>query len=168
MKEDEGITAYNDIYAIKQSDYNKLAASLRMKQLFMNENEVYILTGNAYITLFSEFEPSYNRKSITLSSTNTQLQVKGYEQAGAIPSNFSYQTLILPDSVVNNLPNTTKHVTAYNYNVQNWEKTYEIADDFMKKYKEIDRNSNTKALLYAPMNQQVHYTESHLVVLHTF
>ncbi|MDA1908386.1 ABC transporter permease [Bacillus cereus] len=133
LKEDEGITAYNDIYAIKQSDYNKLAASLRMKQLFMNENEVYILTGNAYITLFSEFEPSYNRKSITLSSTNTQLQVKGYEQAGAIPSNFSYQTLILPDSVVNNLPNTTKHVTAYNYNVQNWEKTYEIADDFMKK-----------------------------------
>ncbi len=133
LKEDEGITAYNDIYAIKQSDYNKLAASLRMKQLFMKDNEAYVLTGSAYVTLFSEFEPSYNRKSITLSSTNTQLQVKGYEQVGAIPSNFSYQTLILPDAVVNNLPNTTKHVTAYNYNVQNWEKTYEIADDFMKK-----------------------------------
>ncbi|MCW4655045.1 ABC transporter permease [Bacillus sp. AS_5] len=133
LKEDEGITAYNDIYAIKQSDYNKLAASLQMKQLFMKDNEAYVLTGSAYVTLFSEFEPSYNRKSITLSSTNTQLQVKGYEQAGAIPSNFSYQTLILPDAVVNNLPNTTKHVTAYNYNVQNWEKTYEIADDFMKK-----------------------------------
>ncbi|MDA2518337.1 ABC transporter permease [Bacillus cereus] len=133
LKEDEGITAYNDIYAIKQSDYNKLAASLQMKQLFMKDNEAYVLTGSAYVTLFSEFEPSYNRKSITLSITNTQLQVKGYEQAGAIPSNFSYQTLILPDAVVNNLPNTTKHVTAYNYNVQNWEKTYEIADDFMKK-----------------------------------
>ncbi|MGR5974687.1 hypothetical protein ACT7DE_03225 [Bacillus paranthracis] len=104
-----------------------------MKQLFMKDNEAYVLTGSAYVTLFSEFEPSYNRKSITLSSTNTQLQVKGYEQVGAIPSNFSYQTLILPDAVVNNLPNTTKHVTAYNYNVQNWEKTYEIADDFMKK-----------------------------------
>ncbi|PFK11968.1 FtsX-like permease family protein [Bacillus cereus] len=133
LKEDEGITAYNDIYAIKQSDYNKLAASLQMKQLFMKDNEAYVLTGSAYVTLFSEFEPSYNRKSITLSSTNTQLQVKGYEQVWAIPSNFSYQTLILPDAVVNNLPNTTKHVTAYNYNVQNWEKTYEIADDFMKK-----------------------------------
>ena len=89
-----------------------------MKQLFMKDNEAYVLTGSAYVTLFSEFEPSYNRKSITLSSTNTQLQVKGYEQVGAIPSNFSYQTLILPDAVVNNLPNTTKHVTAYNYNVQ--------------------------------------------------
>ncbi|MED2014487.1 ABC transporter permease [Bacillus wiedmannii] len=133
LKEDEGITAYNDIYAMKQSDYNKLAASLRMKELFMNDNEAYVLTGSAYVTLFSEFEPSYNRKSITLSSTNTQLQVKGYEQVGAIPSNFSYQTLILPDAVVNNLPNTTKHVAAYNYNVQNWEKTYEIADDFMKR-----------------------------------
>lgn len=133
LKEDEGITAYNDIYAMKQSDYNKLAASLRMKELFMNDNEAYVLTGSAYVTLFSEFEPSYNRKSITLSSTNTPLQVKGYEQVGAIPSNFSYQTLILPDAVVNNLPNTTKHVAAYNYNVQNWEKTYEIADDFMKR-----------------------------------
>ncbi|NKW93710.1 FtsX-like permease family protein [Bacillus toyonensis] len=133
LKEDEGITTYNDIYAMKQSDYNKLAASLRMKELFMSDNEAYILSGDAYFTLFSQFEPSFNRKSITLSSTNTILQVKGYEQAGAIPSDFSYQTLILPDAVVNNLPSTTKHVAAYNYNVQNWEKTYEIADDFMKR-----------------------------------
>ncbi|MCQ6566931.1 ABC transporter permease [Bacillus mycoides] len=133
LKEDAGITTYNDIYAMKQSDYNKLAASLRMKQLFMSDNEAYVLSGSAYFTLFSQFDPSFNRKSITLSSTNTILQVKGYEQAGAIPSNFSYQTLILPDVVVNNLPSTTKHVSAYNYNVQNWEKTYEIANDFMKK-----------------------------------
>ena len=138
-----------------------------MKQLFMNDNEAYVLTGNAYVTLFNEFEPSYNRKSITLSSTNTQLQVKGYEQAGAIPSNFSYQTLILPDTVVNNLPHTTKHVAAYNYKVQNWEKTYKIADDFIQKYKKIEKNLNMKGFLYAPMNQQVHYTESHLVVPHT-
>ncbi|MFJ8522780.1 FtsX-like permease family protein [Bacillus cereus] len=133
LKEDKDVAIFNDVYAIKQSDYNKLAASLRMKQLFMDENEAYVLTGNAYITLFSEFEPSYNRKSITLSSTNTILQVKGYEQVGAIPSNFSYQTLVLPDVVVNNLPSTTKRVSAYNYNVQNWEKTYEIANGFMKK-----------------------------------
>ncbi|PFD90041.1 ABC transporter permease [Bacillus anthracis] len=147
LKEDEGITAYNDIYAIKQSDYNKLAASLRMKQLFMNENEAYVLTGSAYVTLFSEFEPSYNRKSITLSSTNTQLQVKGYEQAGAIPSNFSYQTLILPDTVVNNLPHTTKHVTAYNYKVQKWEKTYKIADDFMQKIQKDREESQYEGAL---------------------
>ncbi|MBZ4220669.1 ABC transporter permease [Bacillus wiedmannii] len=133
LKEDEGITTYNDIYAMKQSDYNKLAASLRMKQLFMSDNEAYVLTGSSYFTLFSQFEPSYNRKFITLSSTNTTLQVTGYEQVGAIPSDFSYQTLILPDAIVNNLPNTTRQVTAYNYNVQNWEKTYQIADDFMKK-----------------------------------
>ncbi|MFK4479402.1 FtsX-like permease family protein [Bacillus sp. RC206] len=133
LKEDEGITAYNDVYAMKQSDYNKLAASLRMKQLFMSDNEAYVLSDSAYFILFSQFEPSFNRKSITLSSTNTILQVKGYEQVGAIPSNFSYQTLILPDVVVNNLPSTTKHISAYNYNVQNWEKTYKIANDFMKK-----------------------------------
>ncbi|MDR4277337.1 ABC transporter permease, partial [Bacillus paranthracis] len=52
---------------------------------------------------------------------------------GSIPSNFSYQTIILPDAVVNNLPNSTKHETAYNNKVKNWEKTYEIADEFMTK-----------------------------------
>ncbi|MBL2126881.1 ABC transporter permease, partial [Klebsiella pneumoniae] len=39
LEEDKGIAIYNDVYAIKQSDYNKLANSLRMKQLFMSDNE---------------------------------------------------------------------------------------------------------------------------------
>ena len=59
----------------------------------------------------------------------------------AIPSTFSYQTLVLPDAVVENFPNTTKHVSAYNYKVQNWEKTYKIADDFIKRCKKIERIS---------------------------
>ncbi|MGQ0518255.1 ABC transporter permease, partial [Bacillus sp. D-CC] len=75
LKEDKDIAIYNDVYAIKQSDYNKLAASLRMKQLFMDDNEAYVLTGTSYITIFNEFEQSYNRDYITLSSTNTKLKV---------------------------------------------------------------------------------------------
>ncbi|MGE6592084.1 FtsX-like permease family protein [Bacillus mycoides] len=133
LKEDQGIAIYNDVYAIKQSDYNKLADSLQLKQLFMDDNEAYVLTGTSYITIFNEFEQSYNRDYITLSSTNTKLRVKGYEYVNAIPSTFSYQTLVLPDAVVENFPNTTKHVSAYNYKVQNWEKTYKIADDFIEK-----------------------------------
>ena len=66
LKEDKDIAIYNDVYAIKQSDYNKLAASLRMKQLFMDDNEAYVLTGTSYITIFNEFEQSYNRDYITL------------------------------------------------------------------------------------------------------
>jgi putative ABC transport system permease protein len=133
LKEDEGVAIYNDVYAIKQSDYNKLAASLRMKQLFMDNNEAYVLTGTSYITIFNDFEQSYNRDYITLSSTNTKLRVKGYEHVNAIPSTFSYQTVVLPDVVVNNFPSTTKHISAYNYKVQNWEKTYKIADAFIEK-----------------------------------
>ncbi|CAM4233995.1 ABC transporter permease [Bacillus luti] len=133
LKEDEDIAIYNDVYAIKQSDYNKLANSLRMKELFMNDNEAYILTGTSYFTIFNEFEQSYNRDYVTLSNTNTKLRVKGYEYVNAIPSTFSYQTVVLPDVVVNNFPNTTKHVSAYNYKVQNWEKTYKITDAFIEK-----------------------------------
>ncbi|MBE7147044.1 ABC transporter permease [Bacillus mycoides] len=133
LKEDQGVAIYNDVYAIKQSDYNKLAASLRMKQLFMDDNEAYVLTGTSYITIFNDFEQSYNRDYITLSSTNTKLRVKGYEHVNAIPSTFSYQTVVLPDVVVNNFPSTTKHISAYNYKVQNWEKTYKIADAFIEK-----------------------------------
>ncbi|EJS78278.1 FtsX-like permease family protein [Bacillus cereus] len=133
LKEDKDVAIYNDVYAIKQSDYNKLADSLQMKQLFMDDNEAYVLTGTSYITIFNEFEQSYNRDYITLSSTNTKLRVKGYEHMSAIPSTFSYQTLVLPDIIVNNLPNTTKHISAYNYKVQNWEQTYKIADNFIEK-----------------------------------
>ncbi|MGN4447677.1 FtsX-like permease family protein [Bacillus cereus group sp. MYBK79-1] len=133
LKEDEDIAIYNDVYAIKQSDYNKLANSLRMKELFMNDNEAYVLTGTSYFTIFNEFEQSYNRDYVTLSNTNTKLRVKGYEYVNAIPSTFSYQTVVLPDVVVNNFPNTTKHVSAYNYKVQNWEKTYKITDAFIEK-----------------------------------
>ncbi|PFN27411.1 FtsX-like permease family protein [Bacillus cereus] len=133
LKEDKDVAIYNDVYAIRQSDYNKLADSLQMKQLFMDDNEAYVLTGTSYITIFNEFEQSYNRDYITLSSTNTKLRVKGYEHMSAIPSTFSYQTLVLPDIIVNNLPNTAKHISAYNYKVQNWEQTYKIADNFIKK-----------------------------------
>ncbi|PEU75642.1 ABC transporter permease [Bacillus cereus] len=122
-----------DAYAIKQSDYNKLADSLQLKQLFMDDNEAYVLTETSYITIFNEFEQSYNRDYITLSSTNTKLRVKGYECVNAIPSTFSDQTLVLPDAVVENFPNTTKHVSAYNYKVKNWKKTYKIADEFVKR-----------------------------------
>ncbi|WP_242321670.1 ABC transporter permease [Bacillus cereus group sp. BfR-BA-01354] len=131
LEEDKNIAIYNDVYAIKQSDYNKLANSLRMKELFMDDNEAYVLSGTSYLTIFNEFEQS--RGYITLSNTNTKLQVKGYEYVNAIPSTFSYQTVVLPDAVVNNFPRTTKHVSAYNYKVQNWEKTYKITDAFIAK-----------------------------------
>ncbi|CAM3991898.1 FtsX-like permease family protein [Bacillus paramycoides] len=133
LKEDEGVAIYNDVYAINQSDYNRLAKSLNMKQLFINDNETYVLAGTSYITLFSEFEQSYNRKYVTLSSTNQKLQVKGYEHVNAMPTSFAYQTLVLPDVVINSLPNTTKHISAYNYKISNWEKSYKIADAFIQR-----------------------------------
>ena len=130
-----------------------------MKQLFMNDNEAYVLTGTSYITIFNEFEQSYKRDYITLSSTNTKLKVKGYEQIHAIPSNFSYQTIVLPDIIVNNLPNTAKHISAYNYKIQNWEQTYKIANAFIEKVQKIEINLSMKNLLFAPLNQQDRYTE---------
>ena len=48
---------------------------------------------------------------------------------------------MLPDIIVNNLPNTVKHISAYNYKIQNWEQTYEIADNFIEKVQK-DRNKS--------------------------
>ncbi|MFD3216053.1 FtsX-like permease family protein [Bacillus sp. BR_7a] len=137
LKEDESVEDYDGIYAIKQSDYNKLANSLQLKKLFMNDNEAYVLAGSSYFPLFNALDDSYTREHITLSNTNYKLQVKGYEAIHAIPSYFAHQTLVLSDSVIHNLPNGTKHVTSYNYNVQNWENTYTIADEFIK---QIDKD----------------------------
>ncbi|MGG0646141.1 ABC transporter permease [Bacillus mycoides] len=124
---------YYDTYAIKQSDYNKLATSLQLQTLFINENETYILSGAAYVPLFTSFDPNYNRTHITLANTNYKLQIKGIKIDNTLPSTFAYETLVLSDSAVNNLPTNTKHVTVYNYNVENWENTYAIADEFVKR-----------------------------------
>ncbi|NWK67546.1 ABC transporter permease [Bacillus paramycoides] len=133
VKTENGIETYNDTYAIKQSDYNKLATSLQLKQLFINDNETYILSGAAYFPLFSAFDQNYTSTHITLANTNNKLQVKGFEINNALPATFAYETLVLSDSVVNNLQNNTRHITAYNYNVENWENTYAIADEFVKR-----------------------------------
>ncbi|MED1401290.1 ABC transporter permease [Bacillus mycoides] len=124
---------YYDTYAIKQSDYNKLATSLQLQKLFINENETYVLSGAAYVPLFTSFDPNYNRTHITLANTNYKLQIKGIKIDNTLPSTFAYETLVLSDSAVNNLPTNTKHVTVYNYNVENWENTYAIADEFVKR-----------------------------------
>ncbi|WP_242273597.1 FtsX-like permease family protein [Bacillus cereus group sp. BfR-BA-01310] len=133
VKTENGIETYNDTYAIKQSDYNKLATSLQLKQLFINDNETYILSGAAYFPLFSAFDQNYTSTHITLANTNNKLQVKGFEINNALPATFAYETLVLSDSVVNNLQNNTRHIIAYNYNVENWENTYAIADEFVKR-----------------------------------
>ncbi|PGT50524.1 ABC transporter permease, partial [Bacillus cereus] len=124
-----------DAYAIKQSDYNKLATSLQFKKLFMNDNEAYILSESekVYSPLFSSFDQKYTREHITLSNTNYKLQVKDFKIDNPIPSTFGYKTLVLSDSVVNNLPNNPKHIAAYNYNVENSENTHAIADEFVKR-----------------------------------
>ena len=85
--------------------------------------------------------------------------MKGYEHVNAIPSGFSYQTIVLPDVIVNNLPSTVKHISAYNYKIQNWEQTYEIADNFIEKVQKIEINPSMKDLLFVPLNQQDRYTK---------
>lgn len=140
VKSRNGTETYNDTYAIKQSDYNKLATSLQLKKLFINDNETYVLSGAAYVPLFSAFDQNYNSTHITLANNNYKLQVKGFEADNALPANFAYETLVLADSVINNSSNYTKRVTAYNYNVENWENTYAIADEFVKRVNK-DRTS---------------------------
>ncbi|TKI87297.1 FtsX-like permease family protein [Bacillus mycoides] len=140
VKSRNGTETYNDTYAIKQSDYNKLATSLQLKKLFINDNETYVLSGAAYVPLFSAFDQNYNSTHITLANNNYKLQVKGFEADNALPTNFAYETLVLADSVINNSSNYTKRVTAYNYNVENWENTYAIADEFVKRVNK-DRTS---------------------------
>ncbi|OQR54857.1 FtsX-like permease family protein [Bacillus sp. CDB3] len=120
LKEDKGEANDNDVYVMKQSDYNKLATSLHLKQIFIKDNEAYFV------------EPIDDRKYITLSNTNQKLQVKTHKHANALPSEFSYKTLVLSDNFEKNSPNITRHITAYNYNVQNWKKTHKIANAFIQ------------------------------------
>ena len=57
---------------------------------------------------------------------------------------------MLPDIIVNNLPNTVKHISAYNYKIQNWEQTYEIADNFIEKVQKDRNKSQYEGTLFVP------------------
>ncbi|PEI96759.1 ABC transporter permease [Bacillus pseudomycoides] len=143
----ETISYEREAYVLKESDYNKLAAALHLKKLFVKANETYIFPGYGYQNILSPLQEEFTQKSVTLSQSALTLHVKGYKFISMIPTGWTSQILILSDDTVHALSNNMKHMTLYNFQVKDWEKTQEIAAEYFDKLtKERKSISSTEPL----------------------
>ncbi|PEE39118.1 ABC transporter permease [Bacillus pseudomycoides] len=143
----ETISYEREAYVLKESDYNKLAAALHLKKLFVKANETYIFPGYGYQNILSPLQEEFTQKSVTLSQSALTLHVKGYKFISMIPTGWTSQILILSDDTVHALSNNIKHMTLYNFQVKDWEKTQEIAAEYFDKLtKERKSISSTEPL----------------------
>ncbi|WP_410983957.1 FtsX-like permease family protein [Bacillus cereus] len=135
-------------YVLKESDYNKLATALHRKQLFVKQNETYILPGYGYQNILSPLQEEFKQKSVTLSQNALTLHVKGYEMVNVIPTGWTSQVLILSDDTVQALSNNMKHMTLYNFQVKDWEKTHEIAAEYLDTFTKERKNISSEEPLF--------------------
>ncbi|HEK9100642.1 ABC transporter permease [Bacillus pfraonensis] len=148
LQKDEVTPYEQEAYVLKESDYNKLATALHRKQLFVQKNETYILPGYGYQNILSPMQEEFKRKSVTISPNALTLHVQDYENINVIPTGWTSQILILSDDTVDALSNNMKHITLYNFQVTDWEKTNEIAAEYLDKFAKDRRNIPSEEPLF--------------------
>ncbi|WP_243524973.1 ABC transporter permease [Bacillus pseudomycoides] len=148
LQQDETNPYEREAYVLKESDYNKLATTLHLKKLSVKTNETYILPGYGYQNILSPIQEKFMQKSVTFSQNSFTLRVKGYENISVIPTGLTSAVLILSDDTVHALSNNMKHMTLYNFQVKDWEKTHEIAAEYLDKLAKERRNIPSKEPLF--------------------
>ncbi|MGG2017881.1 FtsX-like permease family protein [Bacillus sp. S10(2024)] len=138
----------DEVYVLKQSDYNQLATALHYKQIFLKDDETYILPGHSYELMFGKLEPSSQKQPIILSPNPLKLHVQGVGDKNVIPTGIVPNVLVLSDNTVHSLSHAMKHMALYNFQVQNWENTYTIAATFIKKLYADRKQIHSEERLY--------------------
>ena len=123
----------DEVYVLKQSDYNKLATALHYKNLVLKDDETYILPGYSYELMFGKWDTSIKKQPIILSPQSLKLHVQGVGDKIVTPSGIISNVLVLSDNTVQSLSYAMKHMTLYNFKVQNWENAHTIAESFINK-----------------------------------
>ncbi|EEM03510.1 ABC transporter permease protein [Bacillus pseudomycoides] len=159
LQKDKTTPYEREAYVLKESDYNKLATALHLKHLFVKENETYILPGYGYQNILSPLQEDFKQKNVTLSQNSLTLHVKDYENFSVTPAGLTPQLLILSDDTVHALSNNMRHMTLYNFQVQDWEKTYIIAEEYINKLEKIEKVSHLKNLYISCGKRVIRYTK---------
>lgn len=140
-------SSYEDeVYVLKQSDYNQLATALHHKKVFLKDDETYVLPGYSYEIMTGKWD--YQKQSITLSPNSLKLHVQGIGDKNVIPSGIIPNVLVLSDNTVQSLSHAMKHMTLYNFQVQNWEHTHTIAAAFIEKLYADRKQIHSEERLY--------------------
>lgn len=145
IQEDESTPYRRDVYIISEDDYNKLAMVLQLKTISVQSNEAYILPGKG---MWDEISPYAYDKTITLAPNSTTLQVQEFKTHNVIPSGITSNLLVLSSDVVKMLSPSMEHMTMHSFQVRDWERTHNIAREFIMKSYEDRQTVQSENPLY--------------------
>ncbi|SFK14389.1 MULTISPECIES: FtsX-like permease family protein [unclassified Bacillus (in: firmicutes)] len=115
--------ANEEIWIIKQSDYNILAKFLNRPQVQLTGHETYIVPRYSPIPLELLTNPFLKQTKITLQSNKKEFHIKEIATKPIIPENAYAYLIVLQDHAVDNEIPHLEPMAFYNFQVDDWENT---------------------------------------------
>ncbi|WP_242218034.1 FtsX-like permease family protein [Bacillus cereus group sp. BfR-BA-01380] len=124
--------ANEDIWIIKQSDYNILAKFLNRPQIQLAEHETYIIPRYSPIPLELLTNPFLKQTTITLQSNKKEFHIKEIANKPIIPEDAFAYLIVLQDHAVDNEIPHLEPMTFYNFQVDDWENTLPLTKRILR------------------------------------
>lgn len=115
--------ANEDIWIMKQSDYNILATFLGRSQIQLQEQETYVIPKYSPETLELLINPFLKQDHITLGSNKKEFHIKEIANKPIIPETAFTYLIVMQDHAVDNKVPHLEPIMLYNFQVDNWENT---------------------------------------------
>ncbi|MGG0184826.1 FtsX-like permease family protein [Bacillus rhizoplanae] len=149
------MAANEDIWIMKQSDYNILAKFLNRSQIQLANNETYVIPKYSPVTLELLTNPFLKQENITLQSNKKQFRIKEIANKPIIPQHAWVYLIVLSDEAVNNEIPHLEPITLYNFQVDNWENTLPLTKRILHM-----TDADAHSLLPNPDQQTMHDQKS--------
>lgn len=107
-----------------ESEYNKIAQFLNYEKISLNEEQVYLVSGNNKIALQDVPSPI-----ASILDKSTQLNIKGSSNRIIALSGLFNSITVMPDSIFNNIVPKVQKQNIFSYNIDNWTKYNNISED---------------------------------------
>ncbi|WP_020061378.1 FtsX-like permease family protein [Bacillus sp. 123MFChir2] len=121
-----------DIWIIKQSDYNSLAQLLNRPQVQLAEKETYIVPRYSPVPLELLTNPFLIQTKIMLQSNKKEFYIKEIAKNPIIPENANAYLIVLQDPVIDNEIPHLEPMTFYNFQVDDWENTLPLTKRILR------------------------------------
>lgn len=130
----------DDIWIIKQSDYNSLAQLLNHPQIQLAEKETYIVPRYSPVPLELLTNPFLVQTTIMLQSNKKEFHIKEIATKPIIPEDANAYLIVLQDHVVDNEIPHLDPMTFYNFQVDDWENTLPLTKRMLRMTTEDEKS----------------------------
>ncbi|MDC2865185.1 ABC transporter permease [Bacillus sp. BP-3] len=129
-----------DIWIIKQSDYNSLAKFLNRPPIQLTNKETYLVPRYSPVPLELLTNPFLTQTTITLQSNKKEFHIKEIADKPIIPEDAHTYLIVLQDHVVENEIPHLEPMTFYNFQVDDWENTLPLTKRMLRMTTEDEKS----------------------------